>query len=347
MLLLTWRDAQHRVVRFVVVTILAAVVFALLFLMTGLVEQFHREPADTARSFGAEQWAMARGITGPFTASATVPLALMGTVDAQQKAPVVVGRGSMHTSNSTHEVVVVGHLIGDLGSPRVVKGREVRKSGEVVADSSGHAKLGSKIRLGDVAFSVVGLTRNATILAGVPLVYVTLTDAQDLVFGSRAVVTGFLLNGAGANNSKALTLRTTDYIAADTLKPLENAISSIDLVRGLLWLVATIIIGAVVYLSALDRQRDFAVLKAVGASNRNLATGLGIQAVAVALIAVFISTGLQVLMRPSFPLRIRVPAAAFWQVPLLAAVVALLAAGVGMRKVIISDPAAAFAGPGR
>lgn len=67
----------------------------------------------------------------------------------------------------------------------------------------------------------------------------------------------------------------------------------------------------------------------------------------VALIAVFLSTGLQVLMRPSFPLRIRVPPAAFWQVPLLASVVALLAARVGMRKVIMSDPAAAFAGPGR
>ena len=196
MLLLTLRDAQYRAVRFVVVTILAAVVFALLFLMTGLVEQFHREPQDTARGFGAEQWAVAAGVTGPFTSSASVPLSLLAALDAEQKAPVAVGRGSLHSGRRGAEVVVIGHVIAGLGSPRITRGRAVRTSHELVADRTAHARLGSEVRLGNVAFTVVGLTKDATVLAGVPLVYIPLGDAQDLLFGTRTATTGFLVNGA-------------------------------------------------------------------------------------------------------------------------------------------------------
>ena len=41
-----------------------------------------------------------------------------------------------------------------------------------------------------------------------------------------------------------------------------------------------------------------------------------------------------------------VPDRAFWQMPLLAVVVALLAGVVGMRRVARADPALAFAGAG-
>jgi hypothetical protein len=96
-------------------------------------------------------------------------------------------------------------------------------------------------------------------------------------------------------------------VATDTLGPLDGAIASVDLVRALLWVVAAIIIGAVVYLSALERQRDIAVLKAVGVSNRTLLASLAVQAVLVALVAVLVAIGLQAILAPAFPLRVRVP----------------------------------------
>ena len=51
-------------------------------------------------------------------------------------------------------------------------------------------------------------------------------------------------------------------------------------------------------------------------------------------------------MAPAFPLRVRVPARAFWQLPLLAVAMALLAGLAGMRRVARSDPAMAFAAGG-
>ena len=116
--------------------------------------------------------------------------------------------------------------------------------------------------------------------------------------------------------------------------------------RILLWVVAAVIIGAVVYLSALERQRDFAVLKAIGTSNRTLLSSLALQAVIVALAAVAIAAVVQVFLAPAFPLKVSVPARAFWQLPLFAVVMALLAGLAGMRRVARSDPALAFAGAG-
>ena len=142
-----------------------------------------------------------------------------------------------------------------------------------------------------------------------------------------------------------ITVLSADQVAEDALGPLESAVSSIDLIRILLWVVAAIIIGAVVYLSALERQRDFAVLLAVGGRSRQLASSLAIQAVFVALLAVGTAAALQAIVAPVFPLKVRVPVASLWQLPTVAVLVALLAASAAMRRVRKTDPAAAFGGP--
>ena len=130
------------------------------------------------------------------------------------------------------------------------------------------------------------------------------------------------------------------------MRPLERSISSVNLIRILLWLVAALIIGTMTYLSALERQRDFAVLKAVGASTRTLLASLALQAVLIALVSVVVAVVLQYFIAPAFPLKVRVPARAFWQLPLLALVISLVAGAVGMRRVARSDPALAFAAGG-
>jgi len=99
-----------------------------------------------------------------------------------------------------------------------------------------------------------------------------------------------------------------------------------------------------VYLSALERQRDFAVLKAIGAPDSALLSSLALQAVLVALISVGLAAIIQIFLAPVFPLRVRVPSRAFWQLPLFAVVMSLIAGAVGMRRVVRADPSQAFAG---
>lgn len=346
MILLTLRDLTHRAVRFVVVTLLGAVVFALLFVMTGLVEQFNREPFDAVGAVGADAWVLPEGVSGPFTAAPSLPAAAVTEISADQVAPIVAARSSLVHDAVSDEVVLIGVDAGGLGAPATVEGRPLAAAGEAVVDESLGLAVGSEVSVAGAPFTVVGLTRDTTILAGIPFVYTTTADAQQLVFRSADVVSAVLTTGAVTAQPAGTVAITADDVATDTLAPLDGAIASIDLVRALLWMVAAIIIGSVVYLSALERQRDFAVLKAVGVSNRTLLASLAVQAVLVALLSVAAAAAIQLGLAPAFPLRVRVPVRAFWQLPVFAVVMALLAGVAGMRRVARSDPALAFAGAG-
>jgi putative ABC transport system permease protein len=348
MLLLTFRDLVYRRTRFLVVIVLGAVVFALLFVMTGLVEQFNLEPVDTVEAIGADTWVVPEGVSGPFTALSAVPAGAIDAVGAENKAPVVTSRSSVVVAPGAEavEVVLLGHEPGGLGSPPTVEGRAAGAPGEVVVDETLELAVGDDLTIVGQTFTVVGETRRTTLLAGIPLAFVVLSDAQELTFGADGVISGVLVEGEPTSIPPGAKTMSADDVAQSVLDPLDGAIASIDLVRALLWIVAAIIVGAVVYLSALERQRDFAVLKAVGAPNRALLGSLALQAVLVALLAVGVAAIVQIFLAQRFPLPVSVPARAFWQLPLLAVVMALVAGVVGMRRVLRADPAQAFSGAG-
>ena len=67
-------------------------------------------------------------------------------------------------------------------------------------------------------------------------------------------------------------------------------------------------------------------------------------ATTIALGAVALAAIIQIFLAPQFPLPVTVPTSAFWQLPLLAVVMALAAGAIGMRKVLRSDPSQAFSG---
>ena len=343
MILLTVRDIVHRSVRFVVVALLGACVFALLFVATGLVEQFNREPFDTVEAFGADTWILPEGVAGPFTAASTLSASTAEAVEGG--SPVVIARSTLVEEGSAEEVVLAGHVPGSLGTPPLSNGRGIQARGEALVDERADIGVGTEVLVAGAPFDIVGVTSDTTVLAGIPLVFVDLVDAQELIFQSTDVVSA-VLSPSQADAPSGTVAVAAEEIGEDTLGPLESAIATIDLVRVLLWAIAAVIIGAVVYLSALERQRDFAVLKAVGVPNRTLLASLALQAVLIALAAIALAAVIQLFLAPLFPLKVRVPDRAFWQLPLLACVIALLAALAGMRQVAKSDPALAFAGAG-
>ncbi len=323
------------------VTFLTAVVFTLLFLMTGLIERFNTEPFDAMSSLEADHWVVPEGISGPLTATASAPASLAAEVGGDG---VVLARGSLFVDGAPEEILLVGLADERRAGLDLADGSVVTEGNSIVVDRLAGVDPGTTVMLGNTTVNVTGVTENTTVLAGLPLVYADLALVQELTFGTTDVVSGALVDGDEPNVPAGFQVLSSDAVAEDALGPLENAISSIDLIRGLLWFVAAIIIGAVVYLSALERSRDFAVFKAIGASTRSLAGGLALQAVIIAVGACIVAIGLQFLVRPLFPLGVVMPTSAYWQIPLAAAVVALIAGLAGVRRVASSDPAAAFGG---
>ena len=116
MWLLTLRDLQYRRVRVLVVVALASVVMALLFLMTGLVNQFNHEPFDATRAVGAEHWVLAEGTSGPFTSAGTLPSTLVGDLGGDAHG-VVVARGTIAEVGADEESCGSGRRRRRAGEP--------------------------------------------------------------------------------------------------------------------------------------------------------------------------------------------------------------------------------------
>jgi putative ABC transport system permease protein len=104
-------------------------------------------------------------------------------------------------------------------------------------------------------------------------------------------------------------------------------------------------VGSLIYLSALERTRDFAVFKAVGVATRSVLAGLVLQAVIVAVVAAALGGVLSLGLAPTFPIPVVVPTSAFVLLPVIAVVIGLLASVAGMRRAVTVDPALAFGGP--
>jgi putative ABC transport system permease protein len=167
--------------------------------------------------------------------------------------------------------------------------------------------------------------------------------AQSMLYRGPPLATAVRVDGA-VTTPPACAVLPNDDDARDAMRPLEHSITSVNLIRVLLWFVSAMIIGTMVYLSALERRRDVAVFKAVGASTGQLGASIALEGVLVALVAAGIASVLQLGMAPRFPLEVAVPGRAFVQVPGIAVLVALVAGAVGLRRAVRSDPALAFSG---
>jgi putative ABC transport system permease protein len=345
-LLLTMRDLQHRAVRFAAVVVGTAVVLALLFLMTGLIEQFHREPAQSVAALGADGWLLRDGVSGAFTSGSTLPADTAEEIQGAKAAPVVVARHSFDDDGERTDVVVIGYVPGQLGEPGLHSGALPGQSGQALIDTSSGLGAGDELVLGDHKFTVTGTTDHTTMFAGMPLIFLPISDAQDIFYRGQPLATAVLLDGAPDSVPDGFTLHSPQDMAEDGMRPLDGAIASIELIRMLLWFVAAMIIGTMIYLSALERRRDVAVLKAVGGSTGQMAGSIALQGALIAAVSAAIAAVLQMLFVPVFPMQVAVPGSAFVQIPLIAVIVALVSGAVGLRKTVQIDPALAFSGPG-
>ena len=348
MWLISLRDLQWRRRRFAIAVLGASLVFALTVLMSGLSSSFRSEARRTLDAFGADEWVVASGSPGPFTTLTALPEPAARAVSRRpgvaRAQPVIIVHQVVR-AHGLRDVNVIGHVLGGLGSPPVTKGRAVARDGEAVVGTALKAKIGETVVLGGHPFRVVGTAKGMSFNGGLPNVYLSLKDAQTLAFGGAPFIGAILIKGSPRSLPAGLTVVTNKGALDDMLRPLKQSIRSIDVLQGLLWIVAAMIIGSVIYLSALERGRDFAVMKATGSSSRSLLAGLSMQAVLLSLAAAIVAIGLARVLRPLFPVPLAIPASAVMYLPLIAVVVGLIASISAIRRAVSVDPALAFGGP--
>ena len=341
------RDLQWRRRRFLIATGATALALAMTLCLAGISGGFRNEPVRTVHALGGDRWVVAKGEFGPFTASTPVSVDLaqqLATEPGVARADPIVLIHFAAQARHARDVNVIGYTLGGIVNPHLASGRPVAASGEGVADARLGAHLNDRVIVAGRSVLIVGTVSGVSYFAGEPALFIPIADAQAFAYDGRPLATAFLTLGVPQRLPEQLRMLTHREVIADMRRPLTSAIQSISSIGILLWVVAVGIVGSIVYLSSLERTRDFAVLKAIGTSTRDLAFGLAFQAIVLTVTAAVVGAVIAELLAPVFPLGIEIPRASFYELPAVAVVVGLLASLAGLRRAVSVDPATAFGG---
>jgi putative ABC transport system permease protein len=348
MWLVSLRDLQWRRRRFLIAVVATALVFAMSLLMAGADAGLTSETRRIVDVIGADRWLVARGTSGPFTTVTAIPADAAGEIGAlpgvRRADPLVIFHSTLRRTGGLKDVNVIGYRVGGLGAPPIASGRLPLAAGEVVADTRLGLHTGQTVDIGGHQLRVAGTADGVTYYFGGPTVFMPIGDAQALAFRGLPLAMTVVTKGVPQAVPPSLQSMTLAQVRTDLDRPSKNGKSTIQFLNTLLWLVAAGIIASIVYLSVLERLRDFAAFKATGASSGALYGGLALQAVLLSLTAALAATGLAHLLAPGFPFAIELTASAVLRLLVVALVVGLVASLVGLRRAVAVDPALAFGG---
>jgi putative ABC transport system permease protein len=192
---------------------------------------------------------------------------------------------------------LIGYDPGKGGGPwKIASGREPQTDQEMVFDrilaERHELHVGSSLEIMGQDFTIVGLSEDTTSWM-TSFFFIRKTAAENLLRAPGA--TSFLLVTPGAGTTpEALRQRlddlpgvnalTKDEMAANDIKLFVKVFSApLRLMVGIAFLVGTLVVGLVIYTATVERQREYGVLKAIGASNRLLYGVVAAQALAAAL----------------------------------------------------------------
>ncbi len=349
MLIAAMRDMQWRKRRFVIAILSTSIIFAMTLVLTGLANGFRVEAEKTVNSLGVDVFLVEAGASGPFVgATPFAPVDLPRIASAPgvvAAAPLAYAGGTATLGDATRNVDIFGAPESGPGMPAVSQGWVPSTPDEVAVSSTLGRQIGDDVEIASRRLRVTGIVENSTALANLPNVFLTTEGAQRLVYGGGSLVSAIGIRGTLGQVPDGYRAIDRAGAIGDLLRPLKVARDSITIVAVMLWVVAALIVGSVIYLSAIERLRDFAVFKAIGVPTGSILAGLALQAIVVALCAALVGTGLSRLLGPLFPMQVIVPVQAFIALPVIAVVIGLIASAAGLRRAVSVDPALAFGGP--
>jgi putative ABC transport system permease protein len=345
MWLISLRDLQWRRRRFIIAVVSAALAFALTLLLEGTMAHMRSEGRRVVDLFDASGWVVAKGASGPFTTAQLLPAdaatQLAATDGVTAASPLLVARATVKDL----DVNVVGYEPGGATEPpKVSSGQRPDGPGQALVDSSLGVKVGDDVTIGGRAFPVVGTTSGTTFYFGQATVFLPIEDVQQSVLAGQPLASAIVVRGDPVTLPDGLAMMTNDQVVTDLARPLKQSSQTLDMITALLWITAAGVIGSIIYMTALERQRDVAVLKATGASGRSLMGGLALEALVLAVLSAIIATVLALLLKPLFPFAVEIPASAYAKLLAVALVVGVIASLAGLRRVSKVEPALAFGG---
>lgn len=372
------RDIRHGLFRFVLTCFGLGLLMTVVLAMIGIYNGLVADALAVVKAPAADVWVVEAGTQGPFAEASSIPA---DTRDAVARMPGVAEAGAItfQTIEAAHagrtlRLYVIGFEPGRPGGPqRIAEGRGFGSSHfELIADRKTGLVIGDRIRLGRDRFTVVGLVENAMNSGGDPAVYVTLADAIALqtaldpaaarvqaargAGGARlptvAAVIAVLEPGADVALLTA-TVRQWKHLSALSQAEQENLLlaSVVDRARrqiglflAILLSVSAVVIALIIYTMTMEKLKQIATLKLIGAPDRTIIGLIVQQALILGASGLGIGLALIVLVKDNFPRRVVLEPFNALVLTGIILVVCIVASGLGVRAAMKVDPATALGG---
>lgn len=372
------RDIRHNLGRFLLSCFGLSLLLGIVMSMIGIYRGLVAEALTVARSPGVDLWVVEANTRGPFAEASRLP----GDIrEAVARIAGVVEAGSVTYQSAESEengrkirLYVIGYELGRPGGPReIVQGRGIARSRyEAVVDRAAGLEIGRRLKLGRHEFSVVGLTSGQVSSGGDPMVFITLRDSQQLQFElAPPAARRELARGAGEATSdivNAVIARVSHNIPVATVADgvarwkhlvaltqaeqetilarsvIERARRQIGLFTSLLLIVSTVIIALIIYTLTIDKMKEIATLKLIGAPDRTIVGLILQQALAMGAIGFSFGALLILSIKDSFPRRVLVEAPDVALLGVAVILICIIASSMGVRFALKVDPATALGG---
>jgi putative ABC transport system permease protein len=375
---LAFRDVRHNLFRFILTCLGLGLLMTVVLAMMGIYNGLVADALNIVKAPQADIWVVEADTQGPFAEASKVPSA---TRDAVARLHGVAQAGSITYqtieapfAGATLRLYVIGYERGHLGGPQtIVEGRGLEASHfELVSDAKTGLTPGDTITLGRNLFTVVGLVSDTMNSGGDPAIFITLADAQVLqtqlappaarVQAARggaatgvatvAAVIARLDPNVDAQ-SVAQTVRQWKHLSALTQADQEDILiqsvvdkarKQIGLFLGILLTVSAVVIALIIYTMTMEKLKQIATLKLIGAPDRTIIGLIVQQSLALGVVGLALGMGLILTVKDYFPRRVLLEPVNALALTGIILVVCVLASGLGVRAALKVDPATALGG---
>lgn len=285
---------------------------------------------------------------------------VIGVDDATlQGAPLVAGRAPMVLHEGNTVVVDAGGTSGKLGTP-IAAADQWPHDGVHLDVPTREIASGDELLVNDHLVRVVGHSHTLPRFPVRPLLYTTISTAERILPPERTRLTFVMAHAAASvspvtlaariQQQTGLRARSAADFKSDTVRWFLVNSEDVGDVTAMLMLAMTVgfgMTGVMLYMFTYEHQRQYAVLKAMGASSRTLLSMVLVQAIVCALLGAGLGIGLcglvgEAVMPSGFPFRM------MWFTPFIGvlgvALVSLAAAAISARPILKLQPAVVFAG---
>lgn len=375
---LAYRDIRHNLGRFLLTCIGLGLLLGVVLAMIGIYRGLVADALTIARAPNVDLWVVEANTRGPFAEASRIPGDMREAI-ARISGVESAGSITYQTVETGHtgrklRLYVIGYELTRPGGPTtVIEGRHIARSHfELVADKSTGLAIGDRLELGRNRFEVVGLTQNQVNSGGDPAIYITLSDAQELQFDlSPPAARVEIARGGNTSNRNTVnavvarlqpyaspaivaeTVRRWKHLAAITQIEQENILTrslvdrarrQIGLFTSLLLAVSAVIIALIIYTMTMEKLKQIATLKLIGAPDRTIISMIVQQAMALGSIGFFVGAVLILNIKDYFPRRVILEVDNVLILGLIVFAVCLLSSGLGVRAALRVDPATALGG---